>query len=242
MPQDIFSSNNCFNFPATSSVEPSHWPDPSSTRGAGRLTTDGRTDGSLSGVKCSVALGTWASYLSLVWALCTLYNTAWTCSNNLHCCVDGRRINERPPALKLVKFRTAVRSKARLDCEQEFTFFRSDSSNIQSCACLPTPFPPYHQTRRATTLYSYRLLQTNPSPQSGVRRQRQIPQLLCMNKNILALGAFDRFLRYVFTFDQRTARSIFEQKQPLSSKAPLNLIFATASSYLETVNICSSSM
>ena len=182
-------------------------------------------------------------------ASCTLYSTGWTCWNNLHCCVDGRRINERPPALKLVKFRTAVRSKARLDCEQEFTFFRSDSSNIQSCACLPTPFSLLITKHgEPQLLYSYRLLQTNPSPQSGVRRQRQIPQLLCVNKNILTLGAFDRFLHCVFTFDQKTAsstlcpRSIFEQKQPLSSKAPLNLIFATASSYLETVNICSSSM
>ena len=107
--------------------------------------------------------------------------------------------------------------------------------------------PPYHQTRRATTFvflssFANKPITTIWSYTTEADITSCGPQLLSMNKNILTLGAFDRFLRYVFTFDQRTARSIFEQKQPLSSKVPLNLIFATASSYLETVNICSSSM
>ena len=104
--------------------------------------------------------------------------------------------------------------------------------------------PPYHQTRRATTFvflssFANKLTTTIWSYTTEADTTTPLHEQTYSDN-----AALDRFLRYVFTFDLRTARSILCPILSLnrSSKVPLNLIFATASSYLETVNICSSSM
>ena len=119
----IFFSN-CLNFCA---IPPQRFPHPaavpSSSAGAARLTTDGR---SLWAEKrsLSVEASFTCSHMNIYTAHC-LYN--------LHRCVDRQRINERPPALKLVKLWTAGCLEASLASGHFQDLHPSNIHNLSVC-------------------------------------------------------------------------------------------------------------